>query len=310
MTRNTTATVAFLLVALTGALSAQESVQFPLHLKVDVDLVAVNATVVNSEGQFITGLEKENFEVFEDKVRQELISVSSEDVPVSVGIILDVSGSMKNELATAVQAAITFMKGGRYDDEYFLIEFADRPAVVADFTRDIGRIQVRAAFSRARGETALYDAVYKGLHKLNEGSNPKRALLLISDGEDNRSRYTYANVREYVKEKNIQMFAIGITDGWNAYEVGQGQELLRKLASLSGGNSFFPPSASDLENICRSIARELKNQYLLSYHSTNPHKDGEWRKIKVTAAYEKNKLTVRAKPGYYGPPREATPAKN
>ena len=295
-----------LLITLTLAVSTQQPRldQSPHRLKVDVDLVEVNASVVDSEGRLVSGLEKENFEVFEDKVQQEIVSFSSEDVPVSVGIILDVSGSMKNELQNAVQAANTFMKGGNFDDEYFLIEFADRPTVVADFTRDVARIQIRSAFSKAKGETALYDAVYKGLHKLDEASNPKRALLIISDGEDNRSRYTYSTVRDYVKEKNIQMFAIGISDGWNAYEVEQGQALLRKLAELSGGNAFFPPSASDLANICHNIALELKNQYVMGYHSTNAAKDGEWRKLKVKASYGKSKLTVRAKPGYYAPSAE------
>ena len=222
-------------------------------------------------------------------------------MPLSVGIILDVSGSMKNELQTAVHAARVFVKNGNRDDEYFLVEFADRPSVIAGFTRDIARLLVPAMVSRAKGKTAIYDAVYKALQMVNEVNNPRRALLLISDGEDNRSRYTYANVREYVKEKNVQLFTIGITDGWNAYEVEQGHELLRKLATLTGGNSFFPPSASDLEDICRRIAGELKNQYIIGYYSTNLAKDGEWRKLRVTAQSGKSRFTVRAKAGYYAP---------
>jgi Ca-activated chloride channel family protein len=234
-------------------------------------------------------------------VPQDITELSSEDIPVSVGIIFDVSGSMKDKLKTAVQAAITFLKGGSPDDEYFLVEFSDKPTEIEDFTNDIAKLQSRFMFSRAKGRTALYDAVYRGLAKLEGGNNQKRALLLITDGEDNRSRYTFSNVREFVKEKDVQMYAIGITSGWSDGSAEQGRSLLRDLASISGGNSFFPSSVLSLENICRNIATELKYQYVLGYHSTNQAKDGEWRKIKVSAEYPNNKLTVRAKAGYYGP---------
>ena len=293
----------FLLIVLTCALSAQglKPGQSPPSLSVDVDVVEATLTVVNQAGAFVTGLQRENFSIFEDKVPQDIAYFSSEDVPVSVGIVLDVSGSMKDKLQTAVKAAITFMKGGNRDDEYSLVEFADRPTDIADFTGDIARIQSRLMLVRAKGETALYDAVYKGLNKLSEGNNARRALLLITDGEDNRSRYTYSNVKQFVKEKDVQMYAIGISDSFSTYEVEQGRELLRKLADISGGKAFFPPSVSDLGNICRLIALELKNQYVIGYHSTNTARDGEWRKIKVTAEVNKDKLTVRARPGYYAP---------
>ena len=275
-------------------------------LKVDVDLVLATVTVTDRNGRFVTGLEKENFKLSEDKVPQELTYFSSEDVPLSVGIILDVSGSMKDKLKTAVEAAMTFMKGGSPDDEYFLVEFSDRPTETADFTNDVTKIQNHFLFSRAKGRTALYDAVYMGLNKLQTGNNPKRALLLITDGEDNRSRYTFSNVRDFVKEKDVQMYAIGITSGWGDSSSEQGRALLRDLAAISGGNSFFPSSVYSLENICRTIATELKYQYVLGYHSTNPSKNGEWRKIRVTAEYPNNKLTVRSKQGYYGPTQPGT----
>jgi Ca-activated chloride channel family protein len=273
----------------------------PHGINVNVDLVLATVTVTLRDGRFVTGLEKENFKLFEDKVPQEIIHFSSEDIPLSVGIILDVSGSMKDKLKTAVEAAITFMKGGSPDDEYFLVEFADKPTDTTDFTNDIAKIQSRFMFSKAKGRTALYDAVYMGLSKLERGNNAKRALLLITDGEDNRSRYTFSNVREFVKEQDVQMYAIGITNGWSDAASEQGRALLRDLAAISGGNSFFPSSVYNLEEICRNIAKELKYQYVLGYQSTNKAKDGEWRKIKVTAELPNNKLTVRAKQGYYGP---------
>jgi Ca-activated chloride channel family protein len=218
---------------------------------------------------------------------------------------------MKGKIETAVKAAITFTKNGNRGDEFAVIEFADKPSVITDFTPDISRINTRLMLSKPKGATALYDAVYKGLNKLSEGNNARRALLLITDGEDNRSRYTYSNVKEFITEKDVQMYAIGISDGWNNYEAEQGRELLRKLAALSGGNSFFPPSVSDLANICRIISLELKNQYVIGYRSTNTARDGEWRKLKVTAQERRNKLTVRARQGYYAPTRdEAANEKN
>jgi Ca-activated chloride channel family protein len=312
------AAVLVLFALLTCVLSAQDQPPRPqqstkpdtaVHsLSVDVDVVLATVTVTDRSGRFVTGLEKENFKISEDKVPQEISYFSSEDIPLSVGIILDVSGSMKDKLKTAVEAAITFMKGGSPDDEYFLVEFADKPTEIEDFTNDISKLQSKFLFSKAKGRTALYDAVYRGLAKLEDGNNQKRALLLITDGEDNRSRYTFSNVREFVKEKDVQMYAIGITNGWADSSAEQGRALLRDLAAISGGNSFFPSSVYNLENICRNIATELKYQYVLGYRSTNRAKDGEWRKIKVSAEYPNNKLTVRSKQGYYA--QSQAPASN
>jgi Ca-activated chloride channel family protein len=298
---------------LTCAFSAQPRPQSPQQAPevsphssdVDVDLVLATVTVTDRNGRYVTGLEKENFKLAEDKVPQDISYFSSEDIPLSVGIILDVSGSMKDKLKTAVEAAITFMKGGSPDDEYFLVEFADKPTGTADFTNDIAKIQSLFLASRAKGRTALFDAVYMGLSKLERGNNSKRALLLITDGEDNRSRYTFSNVRDFVKEKDVQMYAIGITNGWSDASAEQGRALLRDLAAISGGNSFFPTSVYGLEDICRKIAAELKYQYVLGYRSTNTAKNGEWRKIKVAAEFPSQKLNVRAKQGYYGPQNPA-----
>ncbi len=294
-----------LLTALTCALSAQTRLeQSPHSLRVDVDLVLATATVTDRDGRFVTGLEKENFKITEDKIPQDIAYFSSEDIPVSVGIVFDVSGSMKDKLKTAVQAAITFLKNGSPDDEYFLVEFSDKPTGSA-FTNDIAKLQQRFMFSKAKGRTALYDAVYMGLSQLEDSNNAKRALLLITDGEDNRSRYTFSNVKEFVKEKDVQMYAIGISNGPGDSSAEQGKALLRDLSSISGGESFFPPSIYQLEDTCRNIAKELKYQYVLGYHSTNTAKDGKYRKIKVTAEYPNNKLNVRAKQGYYGPTPDA-----
>src|SRR4029079_10317165 len=148
-------------------------------------------------------------------------------------------------------------------DEYFLVEFANRPEVAADFTTDVTKLQNKLLLAPAKGMTAMYDSVYLGLEKLKQGSNPKKALLLITDGEDNRSRYTFQNVKDFVKEQDVQIYGIGIVDDWSS-QLGAGKAgraMVEELAEITGGHAFFPDSVYDLEDICTKIAVELKNQY-------------------------------------------------
>jgi len=225
-------------------------------LKVDVDLVLVNATVTDPLNRYVTSLEASHFQVTEDKVEQKIEYFSSEEVPISIGIIFDVSGSMKDKIATARQAANTFLKSGNPEDEYFIVEFANRPELMADFTTDISKLQSKLILTQAKGQTAMYDSVYLGLEKLKEGTNPKKALLLITDGEDNRSRYTFQQVKEFVKEQDVQIYGIGITDDWNS-QLAQGKTgraMIEELTDLTGGRSFFPDSVYDLEDICTKIS--------------------------------------------------------
>jgi Ca-activated chloride channel homolog len=292
------------LTCVTVAQSPSQPAQTTKTLKVDVDLVVATATVTTPDGRFVTGLEREDFKITEDKIGQEIVYFSSEDVPLSVGIIFDVSGSMKDKMKTAVEATITFMKSGSPDDEYFLVPFADKPQETTEFTTDIAKIQNRFMFSKAKGRTALYDAVYLGLDMVEDGGNTKKALLLITDGEDNRSRYTFSNVKEFVKEKDVQIYAIGIDSGFGDNGV-DGRAILQDLASITGGTAHFPRSITQLEDICHRIALELKNQYVIGYHSTNSAKDGKWRKIQVKAEHPGQRLNVRAKTGYYAPTLEA-----
>jgi Ca-activated chloride channel family protein len=274
-------------------------------LKVDVDLVLVNATVTDSQNRYITGLEREHFQIWEDKVEQEISYFSAEDVPLSLGIIFDVSGSMKEKLSVARDAAVTFLKTGNPDDEYFLVEFSNRPQLAQDFTTDISRLQNRLIFMPAEGMTALYDAVYLGLEKLGEGTNTKKALLLITDGEDNRSRYTFSNVKEFVKEQDVQIYSIGIVSDWSSQlNTGRmGRALIDELTELTGGRAFFPNSVYELEDICHKIGLELKNQYVVGYSSTNQAKDGKWRKLQMKIEPPRGvpRLNVRSKSGYYAP---------
>ncbi len=273
-------------------------------LKIDVDLVLINATVTDPRNRYVTGMEGEHFQIFEDRLEQEIQYFSTEDVPLSLGIVFDVSGSMKDKLSIARDAAVTFLKTGSPEDEYFLAEFSAKPSIAQDFTTDISRLQNHLIFIPAKGMTALYDAVYLALEKVNEGSNPKKALLMITDGEDNRSRYTFGNVREFVKESDVQIYAIGIVNNWNSQlAMGRtGRALIEELSEVTGGRSFFPNSVYELEDITTKIAVELKNQYVIGYLSTNERKDGKWRKVqvKVTPPRGIPRLTVRAKQGYYG----------
>jgi len=278
-------------------------------LKVDVDLVLVNATVTDSLNRYVSGLGQEHFQIWEDKLEQKIAYFSAEDVPISLGVIFDVSGSMKDKISTARDAAVTFLKTGNPEDEYFLVEFANRPEVAADFTTDVSKLQSKLIFTPAKGMTALYDAVYVGLEKLKEGTNPKKALLLITDGEDNRSRYTFQNVKDFVKEQDVQIYAIGITDEWNS-QLGAGhtgRAMIEELSDLTGGRAFFPDSVYELEDICTKIAVELKNQYIIGYHSSNAAKDGKWRKLRMKVNPPKGiqHLNVRSKAGYYAPMADA-----
>jgi Ca-activated chloride channel family protein len=260
-------------------------------LKVDVDVVMVNASVTNNENQPITNLKPEHFEIFEDKVEQEIVYFAQDTAPLSVGIVFDVSHSMEKKIEFAREAAETFLERGTPDDEYFLVEFSSRAEVAEDFTTDISRLRDRLAFKPAVGSTALYDAVYLGLQKAKSGQNPKKALLLITDGEDNHSRYSRSDIREFIRESDVQIFIIDL-----------GRALVGELAEMTGGRSYHG-SVDEIQDICEKIATELKSQYVIGYASSNSRRDGEWRKIRlrVTPPTGMSKLNVRSKEGYYAP---------
>jgi Ca-activated chloride channel family protein len=268
-----------------AAFAAQKS------LKVDVDLVLFNVSVNDVNNKFVSGLAAENFQVFEDKVEQKVRYFSSDVAPVSLGIIFDISHSMQKKLDFARDAATKFLESGTPDDEYFLVEFANRANVAQGFTTDISRLRDRLAFRPAEGATALYDGIYLGLAELKRGQNPKKALLLITDGEDNHSRYSRGDIRDFVREADAQIYVIDL-----------GRALLGDLAEMTGGHSYHT-SVEDLEDTCAKIAFELKSQYIIGYESTNTSKDGKFRKVRVRVNPPAGmaKLGVRTRDGYYGP---------
>src|SRR5215467_9148619 len=257
------------------------------NLKVDVDLVLVNATVTDAQDRYVVGLEKKNFHVWEDKIEQQVEYFSTENAPISVGLIFDASGSMQPMLKYAQQAALAFLETADKNDEYFLVEFNDKPHVTVDMTKDIAKLQEHIIFIPAKGSTALYDAVYVGMEKLKKASYPKRALIAITDGDENHSRYSFTNLRDFVKEQNAQIFTIGAEGAINL------------IVQETGGYAFH---GAGLADICEKIAVELKNEYVIGYRSTNQAKDGRWRKVQLkvdTPRGMPSKLSVRAKTGYY-----------
>ena len=271
-------------------------------IKVDVDLVLVTATVSDSEGRLVTGLGQGNFQVWEDKVEQKIESFFGEDAPVSIGLIFDATGSMADKISRARDAAVTFLKTGNPEDEYFLITFSERPRFIESFTTDISRLQNDMLFTGTKGLTPLFDAVYLGLEKMKSANNKRKALLLITDGEDNHSRYSFSEVKQFAREQDVQLFAIGIVEPAEELTEGQtGRNIIEDLVATASGEAFFPESAEELEDICSKIALELRNQYVLGYHSTNAARDGRWRKIrlKVNPPKGATKLSVRSRGGYY-----------
>jgi len=283
MARTSKLLLIFLILSAAGVLCAQKGI------KVDIDLVMVNVAVTDTDNHVITDLKPENFQLFEDKIEQKIQYFSSEVAPLSLGIVFDVSHSMEDKLELARAAAVRFLETGTPDDEYFLIEFSNRAEVAEDFTTDISRLRDQLSLKPAAGATALYDAVYLGLSKVKAGTNPKKALLLITDGEDNHSRYSRGNIREFLRESDVQIYVIDL-----------GGALVGDLAEMTGGHSYHG-SVDDLGNICEKIALELKSRYLIGYESSNTNKDGKYRKIRVktTPPAGMTKINVRAREGYY-----------
>jgi Ca-activated chloride channel homolog len=274
-------------------------------LRTETDLTLVGASVTDPMGRLVTGLEQENFRVFEDGVEQEILRFSSEDVPVSIGVIFDMSGSMADKIDKSKQAAVQFFRTANPQDEFFLVDFNDRAELVSAFTGSVDDLQNRLMYTGAHGLTALYDGVYLGLSQMRGAHNTKKALLIISDGGDNHSRYSETEVRKFVREADVQIYAIGLfePDGGPTPEERQGPGLLADLTAMTGGRAFSVQNLNQLPDVASKISMELRNQYVLGYRPSNRAHDGKWRKIKVKLRPPKGlpPLTVSAKTGYFAP---------
>jgi Ca-activated chloride channel homolog len=277
-------------------------------LKLNTELVTLTVTVTDPYNRLVTGLDRQHFEVFEDKVKQSIEFFNDDDVPVSMGIIFDVSGSMKGKVDRAREALKAFIETSHGDDDFFLVGFNQRANLVAEFS-DGDTLTNKLTLVDPRGQTALYDAAYLGIEKVKQGRHNKRAILLISDGQDNSSRYTYGELRKQLKEAGVQIYSIGIVEmggGSGGTLDLQGQAILEEISQVTGGKAFFPRSAAELEDATTRIALELRHQYSIGYTPTNVKQDGQWHKIKVNVKPPRGlpSLRVQHKEGYYAVPRK------
>jgi Ca-activated chloride channel homolog len=270
----------------------------------DVDLVLVPVTITDPMNRLVTGLEKENFQLTDNGQPQQIRHFSSEDAPISLGVIFDVSGSMSDKIDKSRQAVVEFFRTANPQDEFFLITFSEKPEVLVDFTSSIEDIQSKLVYAIPKGRTALLDAIYLGMNRMQKAHYERKALLIISDGGDNHSRYTEGEIKSMVREADVQIYGIGLYDrDAKTPEEREGPALLTDVTEVTGGRTFVIDSPNELADVATKIGIELRNQYVLGYRPTNPTRDGKWRKIKVRLNPPKGlpPLHVYAKTGYYAP---------
>jgi Ca-activated chloride channel homolog len=279
----------------------------PVDIRVDKTLVLINVTVTDPLNRFVTGLEKQHFRLYEDKVEQEISQFSSEDAPISIGLVFDTSGSMGSKLQKSRQAAAEFFKTANPADEFFLVQFNDRPELSVPFTTDTDKIQSTLTFTQSRGRTALLDSVYLAMHEMKKAHNPRKAILIISDGGDNSSRYTETEIKNSVREADVQIFAIGIFESLanrgRTPEEAAGPSLLNELAEQTGGREYAVENVAELPDIAAKIGIELRNEYILGYTPKNRERDGKYRKVQVKLNQPRGLPPLKAyfRLGYYAP---------
>jgi len=274
------------------------------RIRVDVNLVLVPATVTDPMNRLVTGLEKENFEVYDNNIGQTIKSFSTEDAPVTIGIIFDLSGSMSSKFLRARKALSEFLRTSNPQDEFFVVGFNDRPAVIVDYTSDVDDVEARMVMLKPENRTALIDAIYLGVDKLKQAKYERKALLIISDGGDNRSRYTEGELRRVVRESDVQIYSIGIFDQYApTTEEQQGPILLNDICEMTGGRMFRVMDMGDLGDIASRISAELRNEYVIGYRPSEVKQDGNWRKLKIRLVPPPGlpALTVHNRQGYYAP---------
>ena len=277
------------------------------NIRVDTNLVLIPVTVTDPLNRFVTGLDQDSFKAFEDKVEQKIVSFGSEDAPLSIGIVFDTSGSMGPKLEKSRQAVSEFFKTANPEDEAFLVEFSDRPELATPFTHNLEEIQNRLTFTQSKGRTALLDGIYLALHTMKKAHNPRKALIVISDGGDNSSRYTESEIKNLVKEADVQIYAIGIYEPMSARgrspEELSGPGLLTDVSEPTGGRHFIVENLNELPDVAAKIGIELRNQYVLGYNPSNQARDGKYRKVNVKLVQPRGLPPLHAfwRTGYYAP---------
>lgn len=283
-----------------------ESARGP-DIRVDSTLVLIPVTVTDPLNRFVTGLDSANFKVMEDKTEQRITTFSSEDLPISIGLVFDCSGSMGPKLAKSRLAVAEFLKTANPEDEFFLVQFNDTPRITRPFTRNPGEVLSNLAFTESKGQTALLDAVYLSLQQMKKASNPRKALLIISDGGDNHSRYSEGEIKNLVRESDVQIYAAGIFESPGARgrspEEMAGPDLLSDIAGLTGGRAYPVDDLEELPDIAAKIGLELRNQYILGYAPQNQERDGKYRRVQVKIVPPRGVPPLHAswRLGYYAP---------
>lgn len=278
-----------------------------INLRVNTTLVVIPVTVTDASNRFVLGLEKKNFSIFEDGVRQSISQFAAEDAPLSVGLLVDTSGSMGTKLDTSRQAVSEVLKILNKDDEAFLIDFSDRAELAIPFTRDFGAIGEKLGSVESQGLTALLDSIDMGVKEMRKARNPRKALLIISDGGDNNSRYTAQEIENLVREADVQVYAMGVFEPFSNLGLSEpelsGPRLLAEVSEQTGGRAFPARSFSALPAVARKIAIELRNQYVLAYAPAKHERDGKYRKVevKLSAPPGLSALKARWRLGYYAP---------
>jgi VWFA-related protein len=287
--------------------AAETATDRKANIRIDTTLVLIPVTVTDPMGRFVTGLDKENFKVLEDKTEQEVVQFSSEDAPLSVGIVFDTSGSMGAKLMKSREAVAQFMKTANPQDEFFLVQFNDRPELMIPFTPETEEIQNRLTFMQSRGRTALLDGVYMAMSQMKKAHNPRKAILIISDGGDNSSRYSETEVKNAVRESDVQIYAIGIFEpvaarGRTPEEL-SGPSLLSEITESTGGRHYAVDNLAELPDVAAKIGIELRNEYVLGYSPKNTNRDGKYRRVQVKLVKTTGLPQLKAifRTGYYAP---------
>ena len=277
------------------------------NLRVDSSLVLIPVHVTTPLGTAVTGLRKEHFQLFEDNSEQKITHFAKDDASLSIGILLDSSGSMGNKTQKCLEAAATFLKAANPGDEFFLVEFGDRARLTVPFTNDTGAISDRIQRSKPFGRTSLLDAIYLASAQMKKAHNLRKALLIISDGGDNCSRHSVRETRRALLEADVQLFALGIfgfaSPGKSSHEEENGPSLLIDLAEQTGGHLYTVDRIQDLPALSDRLGNELRNEYLLGYSSTNAVRNGKYRQVKLRLMPPPELLNPRTyyRRGYYAP---------
>lgn len=292
----------------------------PYTLSIEAVEVQLPISVLDKEGRPVDGLKQEHFLVFEDKVQQTIKTFRHEDIPLSLGLVIDNSGSMRNKRERVNSSALAFVRESNPEDESFIVNFDDAAYLEQDFTSSIGDLIDALENIDARGETALYDALYLAADKVTkDGKKDKKAILLISDGEDNASKYGINKVIEALRQAKVTVYAIGLLEEddqrgglFKKAPSKKAKEDLMKFAEITGGQAYFPKNLDEVEELVKHIAHDIRNHYTITYTPTNAKLDGSWRDVAVKINPPKNmpKLTWHTKQGYYALKAERTSSNN